>query len=358
MKIDIGMLNENRKFFGMSQEQFSAVIDAAECANQSPLAQKILDRSVAELKNDADLQSDFADIYNGAPGMQVVLSLLVHFPALKDKYSAYGIPDNVLIDTVSDIPIWMNHCMRFTGKWGMVDIGWLKNHFSFQLFRLGRIQFKAAPSAINARVYKSGTGSVIALAPEGMKYNALGEADGTNGVFDESAWTASVTETEDSISGYPILRNGLAQRACVTLKKSDWSIALLPGDSILEMHIPEGEPLNPQAVRQSIEIAPAFYNEYLNVSGIKAFTCISWLLDWAFAEMRSGSNIAAFHKMMYCVPAVDDDSAMHERVFGYHIDNWCQAPTDTALRRAVKDWYTQSRLCRGAQGFILLNGDA
>ncbi len=67
--------------------------------------------------------------------LAVVLNLAVR---LKEKYNALGIDEKVYYDTMSDIKIW---CSK-TGNKGIKNYGWLKNHLSFELFRLGRLQFQ------------------------------------------------------------------------------------------------------------------------------------------------------------------------------------------------------------------------
>lgn len=57
---------------------------------------------------------------------------------LKAKYSEYGISDSIYYATMSDIKIWCENC----GNKGLHNYGWLKNHVSFELFRLGRLQFQ------------------------------------------------------------------------------------------------------------------------------------------------------------------------------------------------------------------------
>ena len=57
---------------------------------------------------------------------------------VKEKYEAAGIDEKIYYDTMSDIKIW---CER-NGNKGLKNYGWIKNHVSFELFRLGRLQFQ------------------------------------------------------------------------------------------------------------------------------------------------------------------------------------------------------------------------
>lgn len=67
--------------------------------------------------------------------LAVILNLAVK---VKDKYDCAGIDDSVYINTMSDIRIW---CERNNNN-GLKNYGWLKNHVSFELFRIGRLQYQ------------------------------------------------------------------------------------------------------------------------------------------------------------------------------------------------------------------------
>lgn len=57
---------------------------------------------------------------------------------VKEKYDELGIEEKIYYDTMADIKIW---CEK-TGNTGIENYGWLKNHVSFELFKLGRLQFQ------------------------------------------------------------------------------------------------------------------------------------------------------------------------------------------------------------------------
>lgn len=53
-------------------------------------------------------------------------------------YKEHGISDDIFKATFSDIAIWCENC----GNIGLENVGWLKNHICFELFRFGRLQFQ------------------------------------------------------------------------------------------------------------------------------------------------------------------------------------------------------------------------
>ncbi len=55
-----------------------------------------------------------------------------------EKYRAKGIDETIFYDTLSDIGIW---CRENDNK-GLKNYQWIKNHVSFELFKLGRLQFQ------------------------------------------------------------------------------------------------------------------------------------------------------------------------------------------------------------------------
>lgn len=79
--------------------------------------------------------------------LAVILNLAVR---IKEKYDAAGIDEKIYYDTMSDIRIWCEEC----GNRGLKNYGWLKNHVSFELFRLGRLQFQLYECKSKALPYK------------------------------------------------------------------------------------------------------------------------------------------------------------------------------------------------------------
>ncbi len=68
-----------------------------------------------------------------------ILAVILKLAAdIKTEYDKAGIDEKIYYDTMSDIKIW---CDKTHGK-GLKNYGWLKNHVSFELFRLGRLQFQ------------------------------------------------------------------------------------------------------------------------------------------------------------------------------------------------------------------------
>ena len=70
-----------------------------------------------------------------------LLSALYQCEALEQKFEEWGIDRSILDATLLDIKIWTDIWHGLTGELGLMETGWMKNHFSGRLFRLGRLQF-------------------------------------------------------------------------------------------------------------------------------------------------------------------------------------------------------------------------
>ena len=156
-----------------------------------------------------------------------LLAYLYFCEELSKKYSEHGIPEEILKGTLSDIVTWTAVHYGIHGKVGLSEVNWLKNHLTFCLFKLGRLQFKMAQSEFDV--------------PEAK---------------------------------------------------------ICRGDSVMEIHIPEGGAMTPEACRASIAAANDFFAKYFPDFKWDYYTCHSWLLDGGLSEILSErSNILAFQRM-------------------------------------------------------------
>lgn len=59
-----------------------------------------------------------------------------------------GIPKEITVNTLKDVNIWIDNYKLRYNKLGLEHFDWLKNHYTGNLFRLGRLQFKIVPSPV------------------------------------------------------------------------------------------------------------------------------------------------------------------------------------------------------------------
>ena len=58
------------------------------------------------------------------------------------KYLESNIDINVYFDTISDIKVWINYCIKEKGTYGLAEIYWINEHLRMRIFQLGRLQFQ------------------------------------------------------------------------------------------------------------------------------------------------------------------------------------------------------------------------
>lgn len=107
------------------------------------------------------------------------------------------------------------------------------------------------------------------------------------------------------------------------------------GTMVLNVHIPAGEPLDPEAVRASMADAPGFFRKcYQKTAAL--FVCHSWLLSPQLKELLGeGSRIMQFQNL-FSVYEVDQERQAEERVFGRLEENPEAYPEGTFLRKKMK----------------------
>ena len=92
------------------------------------------------------------------------------------------------------------------------------------------------------------------------------------------------------------------------------------GEPVIEIHIPEGEPLDPAACSASIEQAKVFFAEFFPEWKYRCFTTHTWLLDSTITELLpQTSNILAFQQMFEIV-SEDVSDAIFKYVFRWNAD--------------------------------------
>lgn len=72
--------------------------------------------------------------------MLALLYYLYRCELLEAKYHEKGIPDEILLDTVSDIRCWSANTVRETGMPGLRELGWIEASLDMTMFKLGRLQ--------------------------------------------------------------------------------------------------------------------------------------------------------------------------------------------------------------------------
>ncbi len=273
-------------------------------------------------------------------GMFYLLALLSGVPGMRAIHEARRIPPAVVRDTVSQIRARLETYRAEHGAWGMTPhyVGWFMNHLTGRLYRLVRLQFQFGSFGYKLRAFRHrASGTLVALSEGGVRYRADGQVCRKND-DDAGAWTAELTITDDEITGNPILPAGLAREVAVTLPAAEWRQALAPGDPILNIHIPGGEPMDFERCGQSLRAVPEFFGRYYPERPFLGICCGSWILNSAIQELLPDtSNLVRFQREVYLFPIGLGDETLPHAIFGGVPEDLSKAPRDTAFQRAYLD---------------------
>ena len=82
---------------------------------------------------------------NSEDGLKNLLHYLYFCEETERRFALRGIPEELLLDTLSDLVIWTDIWSDIKGELYLGELGWLAIHLSARLFKLGRLQFAFPP---------------------------------------------------------------------------------------------------------------------------------------------------------------------------------------------------------------------
>ncbi|MBR5507238.1 MAG: DUF5596 domain-containing protein [Clostridia bacterium] len=104
---------------------------------------KDYDKAFYDALDEKDIFCDSVSDYdiNSSDGLSNLIHFLYFCEFLKNEYEKRGIGEDILIDTLKDIPRWTDTYTNMKGSLFLGELGWLRNHLTLRLFKLGRLQF-------------------------------------------------------------------------------------------------------------------------------------------------------------------------------------------------------------------------
>ena len=109
-------------------------------------------------------------------GLRVFRYELELAAALKARYDALGIPEQVFWDGLKDLAIWAEDYWQKRGIPGIAEWGWVLTTLSMRVFRLGRLQFEPThleeDLVCGTRTYPAGTPILGIHIPAGEPLDA------------------------------------------------------------------------------------------------------------------------------------------------------------------------------------------
>ncbi len=163
---------------------------------------------------------------------------------------------------------------------------------------------------------------------------------GTLGIEEEELF-AEFTETEDDFVGYEIdTERGKVTKGLQKLSKSEWSVAIRPGEDFLNVHIPRCGRISDENNRESYREALRLHKILFPERDFKAIGCVSWLLSAELPKLLpEGSNILAFGNKYHRLPVKCDGRPPFGFLYPKNAERYEELSEDTSLQRKVKKLY-------------------
>jgi hypothetical protein len=145
----------------------------------------------------------------------------------------------------------------------------------------------------------------------------------------------------------------MAVKSQITLSLDEWSVALSPGDPVLEMHIPEGDPLSLESCGSSMRRALDFFPVYEPDKPFAGIASTSWIFNTQLEEMLSTtSNLVRYQHELHLFPVPTNGRAGLYFMFYQNEIDPSTAPRDTSLKRAVLDHLAAGKPLRSGGMFM------
>ena len=339
---------------GFDPEQEKALEEAYREAAASPEIVRMLAADAGELKKPEGstellcpeelLRKDM----KRRSSLYPVLVILSCYDGLRKNYEKKGISLKILRDTLADLSIWMSNCYRRTGQIGFYEYAWLTNHIRMKLFRLGRLQYIFTQNRTPVHVYRSiSSGEAVILADEGLACDRNGELTDPS----RPSFMTVFRKDASKIVGHPVNKDGSVRSQTMALSRKKSRSVLEPDSPVLDVHIPEGCPL--EGIHESFDFALRFFERTVGISVPQAFICESWLMNPVLGKLLPDSRIAAFQRWFRPVPYSSDDSQVFKRVYGTPSRDWNRLPMKTELQKKIRTLYLSGGCCRQMGGILL-----
>jgi len=215
----------------------------------------------------------------------------------------------------------------------------LRNYTQKRYVRLGRLEYWLDPTPQNYTVFRHRrSGRVVALAAPGLRFDGEGYLHSDPARYREGeGWTTTFAMDETSASGYLLDPRGMGSARQVTLALADWECVLRKGDPVLQTHIPSGGGMGPEACRDSLLEARAFFARYCPDEPVRAVTCASWIFSNLLEQiLPEDANLNCFLRELYLEPrpAAGNDGLWFVFLQRGAIDP-ATAPRTTSLQRRI-----------------------
>lgn len=269
-------------------------------------------------------------------GLFYLLAALGLMPEALRTFRAMNLPENVIKDTLN-LKANADFYRNVHGQPGLDPsvIAWVRHYAAGRIITLGRFQYKTADLfAFGAMLRNRADGRKLLVAEDGLRCDQRGYVV-QNGCEADSDWDTSFMETEDSVSGYAVAPEGFILPGKRNFSKQEWEVILRKGDVLLDMHIPPGGKMTPEAAFESFSEAFRFFADRYPGRFVPAIICRSWIFNTQFEELLPDSNLAKLMRKCYLFPCASSGKDGFFFLFGRDYTDLKEAPHDTSVRRAM-----------------------
>jgi hypothetical protein len=269
-------------------------------------------------------------------------------PAALSLFAKRKVPKEITVDTFSDVKRWVEvYKKTHGGADGFDRYYWLLHHFCAHLFQIGRLQYEIGIFPHPYTIYGSNKNqSYIGLAEKDVSVNGSGYLEGTNGDY-SGVWKTENFVEKGIIKANQInMETGTLERNLASFSQNDLELLLKKGSPVLNLHIPQGSPLTPSFIDDSLAQAYTFFaNQDVR---FEACICDSWLLDPNLMEfLPKEGNICSFMNRFSKFPTFHEKPQILERVLGP------LAPaTGSSLGKALEEYLQRGGSVHTTGGFL------
>ena len=337
---------------------------AALVARSEPLARFAWHLHVVSFRSGPDGRNAVRNAPQTLPGLGersglfYLVVLLSGIDRWREVAQRRPLPADLARATLRDIHRKLGEHERWYGVRGLVvgSFVFLVRHLYGEILELGRLQFEVGAFRGPVRVLRRrGDGAVLAVAVDGTRYTRDGRLLLSANAAAPDSWVARCEEENGTLRAHPVRSVGEAVPRRCRLALAEWEEVLAPGDPVLHLHIPSGEPLDPARCAASFREAERIFPQYMPEHSFKAFALSTWFLDPHLEEVLPPSaNIVRFARQFYRHPSMSNPASAFRFVFGpNHPADLDALPRETTLQRVLVDHVRAGGTWHGGSGFIL-----
>lgn len=179
----------------------------------------------------------------------------------------------------------------------------------------------------------------IIIAQAGIDVRKDGQYNKVNNI-DDYWFTTTYEDTPDTIKGYLVNPYGAITNTVVTIRKTEYTLFMKPGDYTIDYHIPTGPGYNIKDVQQSFTEAISFFKKVYPQHNYKAFWCVSWLSSPQIPLFLSKStgNIYQINEQSYSLPGINGQESILDFVFHDKEIDLSTIKPKTSLEKDIIDY--------------------